>query len=52
MNDKSNIKMTLDWQVNPLTDELVTEFRTNLVVKGSWHAFGLSFSTNEPVCIR
>ena len=52
MNDKSNIKMTLDWQIDPLTDEFVTEFRTNLVVKGSWHAFGLSLSANEPVRMR
>ncbi|CAF1560079.1 unnamed protein product [Rotaria magnacalcarata] len=46
--DQLNIKFTLDWQIFPTTNLIVIEFRTNLLEKGFWYAFGLSSSLDNP----
>ncbi|CAF4170116.1 unnamed protein product [Rotaria sp. Silwood2] len=49
VNDKLNIKFTLDWQILPEINLAVIEFRTNLVAKGFWYAFGFSSSLDKQI---
>ena len=44
--DRLNVRVTLDWQIDLLTQQIVTEFRTSLVAKGFWHGFGLFWSSS------
>ena len=49
--DELNLRITFDWQIKRSNDEILIEFRSNLLAKGFWHGFAISSSpSNQSVC--